>query len=274
MQYSSVSSSASSLVLSSHQRKREKKTESGDALWMSIWGCGSPATYCQASVAAVFIHCRSQEWALHSPAGFVYLEFSWMHAPFVFSSIQPYPPVVMLSFFNLGFTRGVAPPLLSSGACHTLAAIGILPLFKHTRGGGSTPAFSGRLVYLLLEWRRAPLPPPVECATLQLLLQTFPSPSTLGELAPHPPSLAGLFIYSSCEGVPLPHSLELREPRPPCYVSFFFPAACLLFSLLFSLFSLCGGQSVQGAMLICARVVCGSSACFLAHLVFCFSQAG
>jgi hypothetical protein len=42
----------------------------------------------------------------------------------------------------------------------------------------------------------------------------------------------------------------------------------------FSLFSLGGSQSVQGAMLICSRVVCGSTMCHLAHLVVYFSQAG
>jgi hypothetical protein len=81
----SVSPSASSPSLSlSHQKtkrtkKRKKRKKSLEtALWMSIWGCGSPATYC---------HCRlylgrSQEWVLHSssPAGFVCLAFYWLHA--------------------------------------------------------------------------------------------------------------------------------------------------------------------------------------------------
>jgi hypothetical protein len=40
-----------------------------------------------------------------------------------------------------------------------------------------------------------------------------------------------------------------------------------------SLFSLGGGQSVQGAMLIWPRVVCGSTAYCLAHLVVCVFQA-
>jgi hypothetical protein len=77
---------------------------------MSVWGCVLPATFCQPAAAAGFIYCRSQEWALHSPspAGFVYLEFSWMLAPFVFSSIQPYLPVEI---------AGV-PSLLSCGVCH------------------------------------------------------------------------------------------------------------------------------------------------------------
>jgi hypothetical protein len=90
------------------------------------------------------------------------------------------------------------------------------------------------------------------------------------------PSLASLFIYSLLEGLPLPHSPEFWASCPLCYMFFFFfSAACLLFSLVFfSFFPLCGGQSVQGAMLICPRVACGSTVCCLAHLVVCFSQAG
>jgi hypothetical protein len=129
----------------------------------------------------------------------------------------------------------------------------------------------------------------------------------------HLPSLASLFIYRSCgkcpfptlqwnpphdtvtsfstpsllggghhscrlwtaylqfhERLPLPSSV-LRAPCPLCYVSFFF--CCLLFSF-FSLFSLSGGQSVQGVTLIWPRVVCGSTVCCLAYLVVCFSWAG
>jgi hypothetical protein len=50
---------------------------------MSIWGCGSPVSYCQPSAAA----------------GFVYLEFSWLHATFVSSSTQPYPLFAISVFF-------------------------------------------------------------------------------------------------------------------------------------------------------------------------------
>jgi hypothetical protein len=51
--------------------------------------------------------------------------------------------------------------------------------------------------------------------------------------------------------------------------SLFFPAAYLLFSLFFFSFfpPEWWGRSVQGAMLIWPRVVCGSTACRLAHLV-------
>jgi hypothetical protein len=99
-----------------------------------------------------------------------------------------------------------------------------IPLSKHTRGGGTTPAFS--------------------C------------------------------LFSLREGMPLPHFLELRAPHPLCYMSFFFQLL-VYYSVCFFLFSLGGSQSVQGAMLICPRVVCGSTTCHLfAHLVVCISQAG
>jgi hypothetical protein len=92
---------------------------------MSIWACSPPATYCQPAAAAGFIYCRSQEWILHSPspAGFIYLEFSWTHAPFVFSSIQPYPHVAIAVLFYLEFTWGGALPPLSG-------AQGALPSFQ------------------------------------------------------------------------------------------------------------------------------------------------
>jgi hypothetical protein len=82
-------------------------------------------------------------------------------------------------------------------------------------------------------------------------------------------SPASLFIYSSdCP--------PLQRSRHP---ALFF--LCLFLLLLFIIqiiqfvfvFSLGDGQSVQGAMLIWPRVVCGSTACRLAHLVVCLSRA-
>jgi hypothetical protein len=97
---------------------------------MSIWGCHSTATYCYPAAAAGFIYCKSQEWALYSPspAGFVYLEFSWMLAPFVFSSIQPYTPVAIAVPFYLQFAWGSAPPPLS-GAQGTLPSLLLVFVF-------------------------------------------------------------------------------------------------------------------------------------------------
>jgi hypothetical protein len=67
------------------------------------------------------------------------------------------------------------------------------------------------------------------------------------------PSPAGLLW-----GISPPPASALRAPCP-LYTCLFF----------FFLFSLGGGQSVHGAMLICPRVVCGSTAYRLAHLVVC-----
>jgi hypothetical protein len=79
-----------------------------------------------------------------------------------------------------------------------------------------------------------------------------------------PPSQArpGLFIYSSGRDSP-PPPLVLRATHPLCYVSLLF----LLLITQFLFFPGWGGWSVQGAMLIWPRVVCGSTAYHLAHLV-------
>jgi hypothetical protein len=121
-------------------------------------------------------------------------------------------------------------------------------------------------------WRSAP-PPSSRTFLMTATVTSFPLSKVAGRVSPHLPSLASLFIYSSPEGLPLPHSLELAHPT--------FFAMCLFFSclfiiqfVLFSFFPLGGGQSVQGAMLIWPRVVCGSTTYHLAHLVVCFSQAG
>jgi hypothetical protein len=91
--------------------------------------------------------CRPQEQALHSPcpAGFVYLELSWMQ-PLLFSPV--YSPTHNCSLFLFRVCRGRCPPPLSGGVCHALAAVTRLPLSKHAGGGGATPTFSVWLVYL------------------------------------------------------------------------------------------------------------------------------
>jgi hypothetical protein len=60
----------------------------------------------------------------------------------------------------------------------------------------------------------------VERATLYPLVQAFPSPSTLGEVVPHPPSLDGLFIYISLKGVPLPPTLVVLSTQQPLLQAF------------------------------------------------------
>jgi hypothetical protein len=79
-----------------------------------------------------------------------------------------------------------------------------------------------------------PSPLSNEAFLTQLLLQAFPL-QVCWACAATLPSPARLFIYSSVRDCPSPSS-ALRVPCPLCYVSF----CCLLFSLFFSLFSLCG----------------------------------
>jgi hypothetical protein len=129
------------------------------------------------------------------------------------------------------------------------------------------------------------------------LLQTFPFPSTLGEMTLHPLSQAGVFIYSSRGKWVFPLSCGVFLPPPllqaflllvagrvppllPSTAGLFinssvrnspphlFSAQCAppslpcVFIVLtayysVSLFPPGGGPSVQGAMLIWPRVVCG-----------------
>jgi hypothetical protein len=116
------------------------------------------------------------------------------------------------------------------------------------------------------------------------------------------PSLASFFIYSSCGKwvFPLllwsfpPTATFTSFPAPGCWVcgptpvfsswlfvrdfpspplrlsgspAFFATSLLCCYCLLFSFFSLGGGQSVQWAMLIWPRVVCGGTAYHLVHLV-------
>jgi hypothetical protein len=135
------------------------------------------------------------------------------------------------------------------------------------------------------------------------LLQAFPFPSTLGEVTLHPHSQACVFIYSSRGKWVFPLSCGVLVPPPllqafllliagcvppllpsPAWLVRDFPfppfstqgdppsLLCVFFVVVYysvSLFSLGGGRSVQEAMLIWPRIVCGSTACRLAHLVVC-----
>jgi hypothetical protein len=219
-------------------------------LWMLLWGCSSPATYFQPSAAGfIFADLRSELYPYLTLQALFYLVFSWMHASFVFSSIQPYMPVAIAVFFYyLEFAWGGGPS----------------PLSKHTGGSGATPAFSSQLVYLQFPWG-VPLPP---------LQWSMPHFSHCHKLSPlqgcwvgaTTPS-ANLFIYTSSEECPSPTLWSSGHPASLLHVCFFQPL--VYYSGFFSLFSLGRGQSVQEAMLIWPRVVC-----CLSHLVVCFFQAG
>jgi hypothetical protein len=126
------------------------------------------------------------------------------------------------------------------------------PLSKHTGEGDTAPAFSGPLVYLQLMWEVGLPPSPVE----------FSSHRHFYKLS-HSWLLGGcrcscwLVYLQFREGFPLPPSSALKAPHPLCYMSFLL---LLLIIQFFFLLSLGGGSSVQGALLIWPRVVCGSTA--------------
>jgi hypothetical protein len=121
-------------------------------------------------------------------------------------------------------------------------------LFTAHVGGGSSPLSCGVF-----------LPPP--------LSQAFPL-LVAGCAPPLPPFLArpGLFIYNSRRDSPPPFgALDV----PPSLLHVFI---VLIAYYSVSLFSLGGGLSVQGAMLLWPRVVCGSPVCCEAYLVCVFQS--
>jgi hypothetical protein len=72
-------------------------------------------------------------------------------------------------------------------------------------------------------------------------------------------------LQPACDGFPLPTPSALRVPHLLCYMSFLL--LLLIIQFFFSFFPGWGGQSVLGTVLIWPRVVCGSTACCLAHLL-------
>jgi hypothetical protein len=134
------------------------------------------------------------------------------------------------------------------------------PLSKHTGGSDTAPAFSGLCVYLQLTWEVGLPPFPVECSSHCYFYRLSHS-WLLGMRC------RSCLLQLTChEGFPLSPSSALIVPHPLCYL---FLLLLLIIQVFFSLFSLGGGRSVQGAMLIWSRVVCGSTTCHLAHLVVC-----
>jgi hypothetical protein len=182
------------------------------------------------------------------------------------------------------------------------------PLSKHTGGGDTAHTFSGLCVYLQFTWKvgLSPLlwsfpptaaftsfPAPDYWVVLLLLLAGmvvyssrgrwvfpplllgFPPSTTLTSFptsgcwvctaAPALSGQPGLFIYSSGRGSP--STLFRAQGTPPSLPHVFI---VLIAHYSVSLFSPGGGWSVQGAMLIWPRVVCGSTMYPLAHLVCVF----
>jgi hypothetical protein len=140
------------------------------------------------------------------------------------------------------------------------------PLSKHTGGCDATLAFSSWCVYLQFTWEVVLSPSPVEFSSYCRFYKL--SCSWLLGVCCHSCLLQPcLFIYSSVRDPP---PILGTQGTPPSFPRVFI---VLIAYYSISLFSPGGGQSVQGAMLIWPRVVCGSNACRLAHLVVLSSQA-
>jgi hypothetical protein len=184
--------------------------------------------------------------------------------------------------------------LFTQSSVHDATATSF-PLSKHTGGGDTALTFSGLHVYLQFTWKVGLPLSPVEfsshhhfyklscsdcCCVLLLLLAGVFVYSSRGRwvfpplLWSFPPSTtltsfptSGCWALLAClftvlGGIPLPPSLVLRVPHPLVCV---FIVLIAYYSV--SVFSLGEGWSVQEAMPIWLRVVCGSTAYHLAHLV-------
>jgi hypothetical protein len=81
--------------------------------------------------------------------------------------------------------------------------------------------------------------------------------------APIPAFSSQLVYLHFCEGFSSPSLWH--SGHPTLFAMYLFCCYCLLLS--FSVYSLGRGRSVQGAMLIWPRVVCGSTTYCLAHLL-------
>jgi hypothetical protein len=128
------------------------------------------------------------------------------------------------------------------------------PLSKHTGGGDIAPALSGLLVYLQFTWEVGLPPSPVDFSSHHHVYKL--SRSWLLGLCRHSCFSSRLVLRD------FPFPLFSSQDAPPTLLCVFF-VVIAYYSVFFFFFSWVGGRSVQGAMLIWPRVVCGS----LAHLV-------
>jgi hypothetical protein len=122
----------------------------------------------------------------------------------------------------------------------------------------NTLAFSGWLVYLQLTWEVG-LPPLLWSFPPTATFTCFPTPGCW--VCASAPAFSSWLVVRDFPSLPLQCS-----GCPTLFGTCFFVVVNVYYSV-FKIFSLGGGQSVQGAMLIWPRVVCGSTMCHLAHLV-------
>jgi hypothetical protein len=156
------------VLLLSHQRKKKESGDSFVNVYLRLW---LTCNLLSASCRLYWLQISGMSFTLTWPHRLCLFRVLLDAGPFCFLQYTALPSCCNCSLFLFRVHVGMCPsPTLS---------VGHIPLSKNTRGGGATPAFSGRLVYLQCTWGSAP-PPGLELSTLQPLLQAFPIPRLLG----------------------------------------------------------------------------------------------
>jgi hypothetical protein len=255
------------LVFLSSKVGRERKKESGDSSENGICSCGLPSHCCQPAVAGgiIYVDLRG-ELSTHLAQQALFAQISPVREPLL--QAFPFPstlgkvtlhPLVRPACLFIVHVGGGSSPLLCS--------------FPPMATFRSFPAPDYWAVLLLL-----PAPMFVYSSrgkwVFPHLLWSFPPSTTLqaflllvaGHAPPLPPEALrpGWLVYlQSREGFPSPNLW--RSVCPTLFPTCLYCSYCLLLS-----FSFCppgGGWSVQGAMLLWPRLVCGSTAYSEARLV-------
>jgi hypothetical protein len=236
---------------------------------MAICGYGLPARCCQPAVAGGVIYANLRVelnillalQALFTKSSVCEPLLQAFPFPSTLGEVTLHPLSQACVFIYSSHGKWVFPPLLWS-----FPPIITFTSFPAPDCGVCAAAPASQCVCLQLTWEVGLppiscgvfLPPPLSQAFLLLVAGHAP-------LLPPSPARPGLFIYSSG-----------RDSLPPFFGTQGAPPSLLcVFIVLIayysvSLFSPGRGWSVQQAMLIWPRVVCGSTAYCLAHLVHVF----
>jgi hypothetical protein len=199
---------------------------------MAICTCGLPAHCCQPAVAAgiIYANLRGELNTTLAPQA-LFTQRSPVHEP-------------LLQAFSF-------PSTLGEVTLHPLSQACLFIYSSHGKWVFPPPLWSFPPITTFTSF------PAPDCMCCQSCLLRLACLYTAHVGSGLPPSLCW-FVRD----FPSP-TLMLRAPHPLCYVS----SLLLLLIIQFLLFSLGGGWSVQGAMLIWSRIVCGSTVYCLAHLV-------
>jgi hypothetical protein len=169
-----------------------------------------------------------------------------MHAPFVFSSIQPYPPVAIASFFKFR---------ICVGRCPYPTLLWSVPHFSHCYQPSPLQAHWGRWCYSCLPRPACLFTARVGNASPQVSSGACHALATVGSISLSNTggdgttlAFSGWLVYLQFTwGSALPPLSRSQGILPSLVRAFFFSAACLLFNLHFSLFSPQWGSVCPGA---------------------------